>query len=33
MVHKPQEYEQEIELMHVNNRYGASITMTLLSCL
>jgi hypothetical protein len=27
MVHKPQEYKQEIELMHVNLRYGASITV------
>jgi hypothetical protein len=33
MVHKPQEYKQEIELMHVNLRYAASITVKLLELL
>jgi hypothetical protein len=30
MVHKPQDYKQEIELMCVNLRYGAGITVKFL---
>jgi hypothetical protein len=30
MVHNAQEYKQEIELMHVNLMYGASITVKFL---
>jgi hypothetical protein len=33
MVHKPHEYKQKIELMHVNLRYGASITVKFLELL